>query len=213
MPKTVASQWYVLLNYGALTGAGPTNGMGRCREGSRHSPPFSHYFDRPLPLRLAGSFSDAASRSSGVRVSGRSRCPYPGANFVGSGRSSRSGVSGVSMPAGYAQASQNLRMAAARSTAVNAARRVPRGTGVCSGHVRPIRPDPYPRRSQLGLPPAGGRPAVHAGQVQPGADSACGRGAGPWRRPLLERLAWGLLPFWAEDKKRPGRPSMPASRP
>ncbi len=99
--------------------------------------------DLPLPLRLADSFNEAARRSSGVRVSDRSRWPQPGASLVGSGRSSGSGMSAVSMPAGYAPASQNLRMAAA-GTPVNGARRVLLEAGVWFGHVRPIRPDPNP---------------------------------------------------------------------
>jgi hypothetical protein len=51
----------------------------------------------------------AGSQLGGVRVSRISRWPRPGASLVGSGRSRGSGLSGVSMPAGYARTSRGLR--------------------------------------------------------------------------------------------------------
>jgi hypothetical protein len=49
-----------------------------------------------------------------------------------------------------------------------------------------------PRRSQPGLPTAGGRPTVPAGQLQPGADAARRSGAESGRRPAGATAGLGL---------------------
>lgn len=71
-------------------------------------------------------------------------------------------------------------------------------------YVRPIRPNPGPRRCQPGLAPTGRRPIVSAGELQPGTDPAGFRSTGPRRRPAGAAPDLELLPFWATAKSLQG---------
>ncbi|WP_447593065.1 SOS response-associated peptidase family protein [Stenotrophomonas rhizophila] len=59
---------------------------------------------------------------------------------------------------------------------------------------------PFRDAASLDFPPAGGRPAVHAGQLQPCADPARGRGAGSERRPLVAAAGLGAAALLGEGE-------------